>query len=139
MSDSAARESFGGDSCDGFPGIRSEGYAERRLMAAVLEAAVEDCLGTGHRGALARGPTRNLRHLLQAKAYVASRDRTWLFSFENLCDALDVDPGRLRRMLDVLPATRLSPLRSRIVGDGTQVNSYNEAASDCKPFISRSR
>ena len=139
MYESTARELLGGDSCDGFPGLRSRGYAEKQLMAAVLEAAVEDCRGTGHRGALLRGPTRNMRHLLQAKAYVASRDRTWLFSFENLCEALDVDPGRLRRMLDVLPATRLSPLRSRIAGDVTPANSYNKTASDCKPFISRSR
>src|SRR5438093_289260 len=71
----------------------------KRLMAAVLQAVVDDCRGgsvyrrsTG-KGLLGIGSVR------KAVAYVASTDRSWPFSFENLCDALGLDPGTLRREL----------------------------------------
>jgi hypothetical protein len=48
---------------------RSEHEGERRLMIAVLEDAVED------------------------------PDRSWLFSFQNICDVLDIDANYLRRGL----------------------------------------
>jgi len=54
-------------------------------MAAVLRAAVEDaCDGMGRQNAM---------------DYIMSTDRLWLFSFENLCEALDVNAGDLRRQL----------------------------------------
>jgi hypothetical protein len=71
----------------------------KRLMAAVLHAVVDDCRGgsayrqsTG-KGAIGIGAVRN------AVAYVASTDRSWPFSFENLCEALGLDAGALRREL----------------------------------------
>ena len=74
---------------------------QRRLMAAVLQAVVEDCRGgTGYRRAVGAG-TIDARDIRRAMAYVASTDRSWPFSFENLCDALGVDAGGLRRELDV--------------------------------------
>ena len=33
-------------------------------------------------------------------AYVASRDRSWPYSFENLCDTIGVDAGYLRRGIE---------------------------------------
>ncbi len=75
------------------------GDPHRRLMAAVLRAVVDDCRGgtpyrrtTGH-GVVGAGAVR------KAVAYVASTDRTWPFSFENLCEALGLDAGALRREL----------------------------------------
>jgi hypothetical protein len=68
----------------------------RSLMAAVLRAAVEDC--TGARGELA-GPYRRAVRPQDARlalAYVMSTDRTWPFSFENLCEALGIDADALR-------------------------------------------
>jgi hypothetical protein len=54
-------------------------------MAAVLQAALDDVRdGTARTAAL---------------AYVASSDRLWPFSFENLCDALDMDAGNVRRQI----------------------------------------
>ncbi len=71
----------------------------RRLMAAVLRAVIDDCRGgsayrrsTGE-GVIGAGSVR------KAVAYVASTDRTWPFSFENLCDALGLDAAALRREL----------------------------------------
>jgi hypothetical protein len=70
---------------------------ERRLMAAVLQGVVDD-----HRGSVYGSPT-NVRRLRAAVAYVASRDRRWPFSFENLCEALSLDSGRLRHALRNVP------------------------------------
>jgi hypothetical protein len=71
----------------------------KRLMAAVLSAVVDDCRGgsvyrraTGQ-GVIGAGSVR------KAVAYVASTDRTWPFSFENLCDALGMDAAALRHEL----------------------------------------
>jgi hypothetical protein len=79
----------------------------RRLMAAVLKTAVDDCRGSayrrarGFRTAVARSDVRT------ASAYVASGDRTWPFSFENLCDTLGLNAGSLRRELRTIPSFAL--------------------------------
>lgn len=70
-----------------------------RLMAAVLQTVVDDCRGSSYRRARGyRNPVR-AHGVRQAISYMASTDRAWPFSFENLCDALGLDPGRLRREL----------------------------------------
>ena len=76
---------------------------QRRLMVAVLQAVVDDCRGAPYCGT--RGYRRPVgRHdRRRASAYVASRDRTWPFSFENLCEALGVDVRRLRIELQTIP------------------------------------
>ena len=73
---------------------------QKRLMAAVLQAVVDDCRGgTVYRRSVGQGviEPRNVR---KAVAYVASTDRAWPFSFENLCEALGLDAGGLRDELD---------------------------------------
>ncbi len=73
----------------------------RRLMAAVLRTVVDDCRGgTEYRRAVG-AETIDVREVRAAMAYVASRDRSWPYSFENLCDALGVDAGGLRQALAV--------------------------------------
>ena len=73
----------------------------KRLMAAVLHAVVDDCRGgsvyrrSAGKGVVGAGSVR------KAVAYVASTDRTWPFSFENLCDALELDAAALREELIV--------------------------------------
>jgi hypothetical protein len=68
----------------------------RRLMAAVLQAVVDDCRGgsayrrSAGKGVVAAGSIR------KAVAYVTNTDRGWPFSFENLCDALGLDAAALR-------------------------------------------
>jgi len=70
----------------------------RRLMAAVLQAVVDDCRGGSvYRHSIGAGG--NMRTVRKAVAYVESTDRGWPFSFENLCDALGHDAGRLREDL----------------------------------------
>ena len=61
------------------------GEPHRNLMAAVLRAAVED--------------VSDAAACKNAIAYVTSTDRRWPFSFENLCEALVMDAGDVRREL----------------------------------------
>jgi hypothetical protein len=68
-------------------------------MAAVLQAVVDDLRGSIYRHAAGYGASTDSRRHRAAVAYVARRDREWPFSFENLCDALSLDPGRLRDAL----------------------------------------
>ena len=73
--------------------------SHKRLMVAVLRTVVDDCRGSVYRRAAGyRAPT-TLRGIRQANAYVASTDRAWPFSFENLCEALGVDAGCIRQQL----------------------------------------
>ena len=73
----------------------------KRLMAAVLRAVVDDCrAGSLYRRSVGY-PAIDVGLVRKATAYVASTDREWPFSFENLCDALDVDADALRHELRV--------------------------------------
>jgi hypothetical protein len=64
---------------------------------------VDDHWGSVYRRAAGYGSPTNRRRLRAAAAYVASKDRRWPFSFENLRDALGLDSGRLRRALRKVP------------------------------------
>ncbi len=68
-------------------------------MAAVLQAVVDDLRGSDYRHAAGYAASTDSRRRRAAVAYVARKDREWPFSFENLCDALSLDPGRLRHAL----------------------------------------
>jgi len=65
---------------------------EEKLMFAVLDDAV-DCL---EKHALSK--SRRGRALYQeARQWVLSKENDGLFSFENICDTLKIDPSYLRR------------------------------------------
>src|SRR5690242_7206974 len=71
----------------------------KRLMAAVLQTVVDDCRGTAYARAAGYAMTSDTPGSRQAVAYVASTDRAWPFSFENLCESLGLDVDCLRRRL----------------------------------------
>ena len=64
-------------------------------MAAVLRSVLDDCRGSSYARARGYFPT-DARSLRRAIAYVSSDDRGWPFSFENVCEALDLNADRLR-------------------------------------------
>ncbi|MBP1686862.1 MAG: hypothetical protein H6Q33_3005 [Deltaproteobacteria bacterium] len=84
---------------------------ERRLVAALLEDAVE-CFQKHLR---ARDPkARQL--FLDAEEWICSDDRSWPFSFENVCDLLQINPEYLRRGLIAWKDRQLSGhLRAKVV------------------------
>ena len=71
----------------------------RRLMAAVLRTAVDDYRGTDRSFVTDRRAPTTPRNIRKAVAYVTSTDRTWPFSFENLCEALGLDAVDVRQKL----------------------------------------
>src|SRR5881409_106123 len=73
---------------------RSEHDGERRLMIAVLEHAVD----VYRKQAGAKDP-RGQQLFQEAEVWIEDSDRSWLFSFQNICDVLDIDADYLRRGL----------------------------------------
>jgi hypothetical protein len=67
---------------------------ELRLMAAVLEDAIRSfCRNAGSRG------LRGQRLFRETAAWFASDDVSWPFAFENVCDALALEPEWIRQIL----------------------------------------
>jgi hypothetical protein len=86
---------------------------ERRLMLAVLEDAVEM-----YRKHCGPRPGRNRQLFLDAESWIDSDERTWMFSFLNLCDVLELDPEYLRRGLHALKARAVGvPPRDEAVAE----------------------
>jgi hypothetical protein len=67
---------------------------EKRLMIAILADAI-NCF---QKYAAARN-RRNRRVVHEAEKWLMSADRSWPFSFENICDILAIDSQRLRSNL----------------------------------------
>jgi hypothetical protein len=67
---------------------------EQFLMAAVLEDAIAMYLKPTSSG------TSQARHVLRdARQWLHSEDRSWVFSFLRICEALNLDPDAIRRSL----------------------------------------
>jgi hypothetical protein len=77
---------------------------QKRLMVAVLETVLDDFRSAVSRCAAGLSSPADRRAYEQARAYVASTDRSWPFSFENICEAIGLDADGLREKLDVLGA-----------------------------------
>src|SRR5437762_613743 len=69
-------------------------HGEQRLMLAVLLDALNTiaCHETRHRAT-------NWGDCQAAVQWVQAQDRRWLFSFENICSTLDLNPVKLRAVL----------------------------------------
>lgn len=73
--------------------FRQRSYSEReeKLMFAVLTDAIE-CFQK-----YSDGKSRRSRKLFRdAEAWIACRDSCWPFSFENICEVLNINPNYLR-------------------------------------------
>jgi hypothetical protein len=68
--------------------------ATRRLMRAVLADALHVFLTRMPRGQAHPDP-----RFREVEQWFRSRDGQWPFSFERVCEALDLDPSRIRRRL----------------------------------------
>jgi hypothetical protein len=74
--------------------LRPASAGELRLMAAVMADAIRDLRMHGS------GTPSRVRHLGRlAKQWIDARDRSWPYSFENICCAFEIDPAMLRRQL----------------------------------------
>lgn len=77
-----------------FRGCGSTIRGEKRLMLAVLEDAI-DCY---QKHAFAREP-RPQEFFAEAEEWLFSSDNSWIFSYENICQTLDLSPDYIRRGL----------------------------------------
>jgi hypothetical protein len=81
---------------------RTEGRLDgpqRRLMVAVLQTAIDDCQGTAAARASGLPAKTNSRAASEAIAFLESHDRTWPYSFVNICEAIGLDADALRRTI----------------------------------------
>jgi hypothetical protein len=76
---------------------------EQRLLRAVLEEALAELAA----GRMAAASPLDNRRRLELLDWFASHDRSWPCSFENVCDAIDLDPERVRGKLARLRAAAL--------------------------------
>ena len=91
---------------------------EKRLVLSVLEDAVEcfmKCIDSS--------TNKGQRLFRDAEVWIALEDKKWLFSFDNVCEALDIDPDYLRRglrewktrQLDAIARARISRTEERLI------------------------
>jgi hypothetical protein len=64
---------------------------EKRLMLAVLEDAL-DCF----RKYASAIDGQGMQMFRDVDVWITSRDRRWFYSYENICDTLEIDPDYLR-------------------------------------------
>ncbi len=112
-----------------FATLRRKGAQEpeRRLVIAILEDAVEcfqkQLWARHHKG----------RQLFEdAQSWILSEDREWPFSFENICELLDINATYLRRGLLAWKERQLSTqLRGKVV----HLTSYVAADRSPQPAL----
>ena len=96
---------------------------EQRLMWAVLSDALDLLLAPLRPVALKA--TSRPRAIAEARAWVASDDTLWPFSFENICGALGLHPDWLRRRVlalhkQVQAGERVKGVPTRVLHHGGQ-------------------
>jgi hypothetical protein len=93
-----------------FEGLRQRTYQEpdARLMLAILHDAVA-CFQENIDAQDAK--KRNL--FLEAEQWILNQDKDWIFSFENICEILGLDPEYMRGGLLRWKTKRLSCGRKR--------------------------
>jgi hypothetical protein len=70
---------------------KSDFAAEEKLLFAVLTDAIE-CF----QKYLGANAPRRRKLFTEAEAWISRRDRSWPYSFDNICEALSIDPNYLR-------------------------------------------
>ncbi len=99
---------FDGDVCVRYEAVyrRAEpACGERRLLLAVLEDGIRTLLKNAH---ATHGRAGNLKR--EALVWVNSGSREDVFDFENICEALGIDAGRLRNRVLTEAGLPLAPV-----------------------------
>lgn len=89
---------------------RTELDGERRLMIAVLEDALDV-----YRKQLIASDARGRQLFLEAERWLEDREANDLFSFQNICEVLDLNAEYIRRGLKGLRARLLDKPRGQVV------------------------
>jgi len=96
------------------------GGPERALMRALLQDAVLCLIGEA-------APAKERPKLAEeARYWVASRSRGWVFSFERVCESLDIEPEYARKHLLAMAE------RHGVVGDAAEENTEAPPRERCQ-------
>jgi DNA-binding CsgD family transcriptional regulator len=107
-------------------GQHGDAVGERALMSAVLVDALDSLAQWRRRPVLAE----------EARLWIESCDRSWPFSFENLCDALGFDAESVRRrVLEKAPSPRA--LRDAVFGRAADVSAGTHPSAGCSVTTER--
>jgi hypothetical protein len=68
---------------------------EKELMLAVLE----DAINSFQSYIAAAGNEKEKKQFREAQQWIFGKNEEWLFSFDNVCEALELDPSYVRRGL----------------------------------------
>ena len=90
---------------------------ERLLMLAVLEDAIDCYQKYAHTDDL-----RGRQLFAESYDWIMSPDKRWLFSFENICQIVDMNPDYIRQGLDRWRAERAKSLDLSAAAEGAVVN-----------------
>jgi hypothetical protein len=99
---------------------------ERRLMVAILEDAVDV-----YRKQAGSRDRKRRQLFVDAEWWIESSDTTWIFSFENICDMLEIDASYLRNGLRVW--------KRRAGGDRGQLVQFPDADGARSSTLDQSR
>lgn len=83
---------------------RHELEGEKLLMFAVLKDAVE-----GYMKYLHSTTRKGQKRFREAEDWIDREDKLWLFSFDSVCQALDIEPEYMRRGLHQWKQAHLEP------------------------------
>lgn len=95
---------------------------EKRLILSVLEDAIECFMkyidSTTHKGQ---------RLFREADEWISLEDRHWIFSFDNVCDMLDINPEYMRRGIQQWKERKLEAIQRRIALAAEQAAQADQA------------
>ena len=108
--------------------VRHMSQPERRLLFAILSDAIVRFRR------LATAPRHATRELIEAERWIRSDEREWPCSFVNVCEALDIAYGPLRRA--VLQWRRKNDGRTRVTRRGLLVKKPRRRSAPSTPLAS---
>jgi hypothetical protein len=98
---------------------------EKRLILSVLEDAVE-CYMKCIEAATSKGQ----RLFRDADEWINLQDKRWVFSFDNVCEMLDIDPEYMRTGLRKWKATRLELIARRSMAQAEEASNPAPASAE---------
>ncbi|HZP45599.1 MAG TPA: hypothetical protein VFB15_08105 [Candidatus Binataceae bacterium] len=103
---------------------------EKRLILSVLEDAIEcfmKCINASS--------SKGQRLFRDADEWIALEDKHWVFSFDNVCEMLDINPEYMRRGLREWKERKLAALEREAEARRQEAAAPKTAAADNGPVV----
>jgi hypothetical protein len=93
---------------------------EKRLILSVLEDGIECFMKY-----VDASTNKGQRLFRDAEEWINLHDKQWIFSFDNVCDMLDINPDYMRRGLREWKEKKLMQLAQLKAQSGSEVKTYH--------------